>query len=809
MKNSFKNNFIQFISITGSLVAILSLFVSQSILQFILVLATLTWLYWLNKSRIQKTFEILNYHIKKIFNGILNFLSNKPVIYSIILFALIGSFIFIFVVNSDNPSEIKEQNKDRKMMKTLFSYAPYKKCDEKDFINNLQELKNYLVAREKYANLNPEKIIDLMNIHYQSLLLYKSNSPKKFIITLNGSNYEMKIEGHDGEGRKRIMDLVDISNQLIKDLSRNIINQGYSKYIKELFVIFSKALITPKINSDHKFEILNLEQNDFKNLFKANLFSVSENEAKESLQIRRNLIYDNIENPDSVLRDKIHYKENVDNLYKIFEYYTQRIIDVFLYHNKQLNIFQLLISDIENISDSKISYSSLVNLIKWNNLFFFEKKENIDELIQRRSEMIGGDRVQELREGMKFSPSNLELSNLSIALQDYDFSNADSKNIKTVISFVIPYALKEDYKKFSGDKYDVEFLKIKSLFDDPIFRFLRELDISINNSFPLTVLSDAVGNINESTLVNVIISDFYHPDFEIVEDRLVAKDFSEKEALLGRTYYPHKDTIVRILRDLIKSVGDNCPIEINQDEININLISNYFVNNIDNTGKSVYHKLYTITNLDSYLSIKKRYLNQISKLNLDDDYTKIKELLYDTDIVNSNVFREFLTKLIDLVVKKSIEKREIYKFLWESDVYDLPKSEREIQPIIKSHLQPILEIKGIQISREIVAANGSLDYHCSYNIDNNLNKVCIELKLAHNEKLLDGISKQLPAYMADEGTRDGLFIVLWFKNENFDEPSKYKNKNQLLIDLQNSVPDNLRIDVILIDCSQPTVPSKL
>jgi hypothetical protein len=809
LNKSFKNNFIQFISITGSLVAILSLFVSQTLLQYIFILATLTWLSYLNKNRIQKTFENLNYHTKIIFNGILKYFSNKPVIYLIVLFVLIGSFVVILIVNLDNPNGIEEQNKDKKMMKTLSSFAPYKKCDEKDFINYLRELKNYLVAREKYANLNPEKIINLMNLHYQSLLLYKSNSTKKFIITLNGSNYEMKIEGHDGEGRKKIVDLVDISNQLIKDLSKIIINHVDPKYQKELFAIFSRALITPSINSDHKFEILNLEQNDFKNHFKSNIFNVSENEAIESLQIRRNFIYDNIKNPDSVLRDETAYTENVDNLYKIFEYYTQRIIDVFLYHNKQLNIFELLISDLENNSDSKINYLTLLNLIKWNNLFFFEKKENIDELIQGNSKSIGKERIKELREGMEFNPTNIELSNLSIALQDYDFSNVSLKNIKTVISFVIPYATKEEYKKISRENCEVEFLKMKSLFDDPIFQFLRELDISFNNTYPLTVLSDAVGNTNESTLVNVILSEFYHPDFEISEGKLVVKDFSEKEALMGRKYYPHKDTVVYILRNLKKSVGFDFPIEITQEDIDINLISNYFVNNIDQTGKSVYHKLYTITNLDSYLSIKKRYLNQISKLNLNDDYTKIKELLYDTDIVNSNVFRAFLTKLLNLVVKKSIEKREIYKFLWDSDEYDLPKSEKQIQPIIKSHLQPIVEIKGIQISREIVSANGSLDYHCSYNIDNNLNKVCIELKLAHNEQLLNGISKQLPAYMEDEGTRDGLFIVLWFKNENFDKPSKYQNKEQLLIELQNSIPKNLRIDVIIIDCSQPIVPSKL
>lgn len=808
MKSNFIKNLLQFITISGSFLAIFSLFFSVTLLKIFIVIALVLWLSWLNRKWLSKIIKNILTYCKTILHKSRDGIKKKVLMY--VLGSIIFVTLFIIILNKITSYEenINNNNDYNLSMNELQFYKPIAKCKENKFISNLQELKNYIIASKKFPILNPDKLINLLNIYFESMLLYKSNSPKKFLIVLEGKTYATKFEGHDSKGKKKRVDLNDIANTLIKEISVKIIENHQIEKNKLMFDIYTQVYATDELEDELKINILNLEQNEFKNEFTQSILNLPEKKAIESIKLRRSFTYKKIIRPNSLLQDSNYAEINAENLYKLYESYTDKIIDIYIINNKYVDIFKFLLEDLKIYSEKRFLVQNLTNLIKWNNLFLFEKKENIEEILIKYEKGIEDSAMNILREGLKFTPANIDLINLSIGLQDYNFGNVNFKNVRTIVSFVIPYETNIEYKVFSKGKNKIEFVRIHNLFDDPIFRFLKSINLSMN-LMPLTILSDAIGQIPSSTLINIVIEDFYHPDFEIINDSLKFKDFTDKEALLGRKYYPHKDTVINILREIRESTKEDFPIEISQNDININLISNYFVNYIENDNKSIYHKLYTITNLDSYLSIKKRYLNQISKLNLDDDYTKIKELLYDTDIVNSNVFREFLTKLIDLVVKKSIEKREIYKFLWESNVYDIPKSEREIQPIIKSHLQPILEIKGIQISREIVAANGSLDYHCSYNIDNNLNKVCIELKLAHNEKLLDGISKQLPAYMEDEGTRDGLFIVLWFKNENFEEPPKYKNKDQLLIDLQNSIPENLRIDVILIDCSQPTVPSKL
>ena len=213
--------------------------------------------------------------------------------------------------------------------------------------------------------------------------------------------------------------------------------------------------------------------------------------------------------------------------------------------------------------------------------------------------------------------------------------------------------------------------------------------------------------------------------------------------------------------------------------------------------------------LDSYLKVKRRYLERISELNLSDEFLDIRELLFGTDIVAAGTLREFVSRAIDLTVKKSIELRGLHKFLWKGGGLEEPLNETDIQPMIKTHLQPILEAKGIQISRETVAANGSLDYLCTYTRDGSLFKVGIEFKKAHHDKLLDGMAVQLPEYLKDEGTRHGIFLVLWFKCDKFRHPGKYETIPELIKDLEANIPKEYQMKIIVIDGTKRLSPSKM
>jgi hypothetical protein len=242
-------------------------------------------------------------------------------------------------------------------------------------------------------------------------------------------------------------------------------------------------------------------------------------------------------------------------------------------------------------------------------------------------------------------------------------------------------------------------------------------------------------------------------------------------------------------------------------DININLISNYLVNYIDEDGKSFFNKVYAVTTPDSFPKIKTRYLDKVSKLNLSEEFLSIRELNFDSYIASSNSLCDFVFKAMEIIVKKSIEMRGVYRYFWEDKSMSKPLTEPGVQPLIKSHIQPTLENKGIQISREVVAANGSIDYLCTYTKDDKLFKVGIELKNAHHPDLLHGLTNQLPAYLDDEGTQDGIFIVLWYKHQLYPYPGGYNTIDELKSYLQSYNPKKYRIRVMIIDCTKKIVPS--
>jgi hypothetical protein len=411
---------------------------------------------------------------------------------------------------------------------------------------------------------------------------------------------------------------------------------------------------------------------------------------------------------------------------------------------------------------------------------------------------------------LEFSLSEIDLRDATFELGGYDLTGIDFCKAKTEIYATVPLRLKVNNSWSTViDDMKILFTRLKSPMEDPIYTFFSELGLNING-VPLASFSDVIQYEENSTLMIVSIDSFEHPDFQIVDGRIVNIDFTETEALLGRKYYPHKERLVKLLRNAYKLAPGDFPFEIEKEQINIDLISNYIVNYIDETGKSFFHKVYTITNPDSFPKIKTRHLEKVCKLNLGDELFGVKELKLESHIISSILLREFLWRAVELLVKKPIELRGVYKLLWLDKVMSKPRSESDAQPLIKTFLQPILEQKGVQISREIAAANGNLDYLCSYTGDA-LYKVGIELKNAHrtDAELFHGLTAQLPAYLKDEGTQDGIYLVLWYKNTNHPFPAKYHTPEELKHALQEKSPTNYRIQVMVIDCTKKATPSKL
>ena len=741
-----------------------------------------------------------------------------------IALVIVPFFVVTYTIN--RYSEIKEiqqkefqqhtKRKEETKMSRKKKIDHLVKFNEKEFFEHITEFRGYIVERKRQVKLNPDKLINLLYVYFRSVLLYPSPDMRKYSLTgPDGKYYMLEFPGHNKAGERRSISLGEMSNTLLAEVCSDLLKSAHIAHIIGLIELFTKAIATPSLDKSHKFNILNAENMVLKEKFTDAIRMMPEKKAKEALDIRRNLAFSELQalnRPED--KTDSENEKNRESFYNLLSKYIRCRIDVLIANNKFIDIFQFLYEELEENDDKQIITALLNNLVIYNNLFLLERKATIRETVAGCNSLIGEEKYTQLDEMLNFSPEKVELRNLSLEPVELDkenikFKNVDYQKVKTIISFVIHYKSQKDYIKFEyPDRYTVEFIRLKNLFDDSIFLFLNNLQQNING-MPTTIFSDAVGNIDHSTVVRITMQEFFHPDFDLVDDRITYIDFEEKEAKLGRKYYPHKDRIVEILRNLHSDHSGQIPFDMKREEININLISNHLVNYIDENNNSIFHKVHTITNLDSYLKVKNRYLEKIAELNLSDEFLDIRELLFDTDIVTSGSLREFISRALDLTVKKSIELRGIYKFLWKDSKLKEPLNEPDIQPMIKTHLQPILEAKGIQISREIVAANGSLDFLSTYTRNGSLFKVGIELKKAHHDNLLNGLTQQLPQYLKDEGTKHGIFLVLWFKSDNFRQPAKYDSIPALIKDLETNIPKNYQFKIMVIDCTKQPSPSKM
>ena len=66
----------------------------------------------------------------------------------------------------------------------------------------------------------------------------------------------------------------------------------------------------------------------------------------------------------------------------------------------------------------------------------------------------------------------------------------------------------------------------------------------------------------------------------------------------------------------------------------------------------------------------------------------------------------------------------------------------------------------------------------------------------------------MPDYMDDLDAEVGIFLTLWCKGEEFPRPAKYARMSEFLFELRKNVPEDKKIDVIVVNASYGPPPSK-
>ena len=449
--------------------------------------------------------------------------------------------------------------------------------------------------------------------------------------------------------------------------------------------------------------------------------------------------------------------------------------------------------------------------------------EAMREKIDSYRDALDATQLEELDRAIEYAgdPNDGDVRGVIIQLANASFRGIDPRELYTEIQFVLPFGmhdkLAEENRSISfpnGSHFQILFMRIKSSYEDPMIVYLANIGGERINGLPSDFLSDVNPDTKTgSTLVLIQLDGCATLDFDVTGDGVIEeKPLEDEKAVRGGLYFPHKELAVSLLRALYREAPPEFPIECKLEHLNIDAFSNLIVDyRRKEYRKLIMHrKAYLLTSRDALLRAHSRYSDQIGELYRRDKQVSIKALVDNFVIRTNESFRDFVYKVVELTVKEYVEWHSCWEYLWEGDP-KYPKLEPHAHPLINSYLRTVLEMKGIRVSREVRVANGAVDFFCSCTTKrDDVLKVCIEVKNAHGEGLESGISKQLPAYMDAEQTRHGIYLVLWYKGADWQQPKKFSSIDEMNAKLEATKPDkNYCIDVISVNCSKPIQPSKM
>ncbi|RXJ94793.1 hypothetical protein CRV00_05535 [Malaciobacter molluscorum] len=683
----------------------------------------------------------------------------------------------------------------------------------KKYYQFIPKLNNFLKNPNTLKN---NEIVDFLKSYYECLLYYEKNNIKKGLLNYNNeilvSIFKVKVNNNYYKADIRDIGISFTHTILEKFRKAILINEklDFEKLNSLIYSIFKSN----DISDIQKFKLLWNEDQVFNIDWNVLLLSIEDKDAINTIQIKLDFIIKVLEKPqkffnNSEINDFISHSEINDFIKTINYIYIKLIYTLLKIHmakNHFVEIFVTIDSNLDrldketNIEKKWIIFFLLEELILNNNLFHFRTKEEIENTLYKYENSMEKTEFDKLVTSVNFDITKYNIKRVDADLGLLNLINYNDNSISTEISFVILHKVEEDKEYIIEGKNKINFNTITSLFDDPIFITLDLSERQLNGA-PSTFYADSIGNIGNSTKITITIDEFYHPDFNIENGKIIFNSFEIEEAKHGGRYYPYKDYIIDILFNL-----NNYPKGFEKKHINSDLISNFLVTyNSKNNNEFIAGKVHLLTNKDSFEQLKNNFLNKKSELYLKDDFLSIRDLIYEYKITDERSFLDFCYKLLVLTIKKSIEFNDLEKYLWDNGK---PAFEPKAQILLFNYVKDFAEFKGVKMIREASAASGNVDFYFHYTYNNKSLSTCVELKNAQHKDILHGIEVQLPLYMKSIGGRRGIFLVLWYKSENFTDPKKYNSISELEKDLKKKIPNNMDIKILTIDCTIKGNPSK-
>ncbi len=431
---------------------------------------------------------------------------------------------------------------------------------------------------------------------------------------------------------------------------------------------------------------------------------------------------------------------------------------------------------------------------------------------------------------------NLDLANMSMGNGSVDsISHGKPEEYLTTISFVLPYQPDEisagDYLiEDHGHQIRVRLQIIKNTDDDPIMKLGKNWNLGVSGtgvpSLPFKVFTDNRGEypcVLATLVFPYRLAYWIDPAHE--SGIFMGHDYDEAQ-VTGPPDIREKIIALKTLNRLLKTNGLKTKyFPITYDLVTV-FTETYFRK--PNKQPSVL-KLTALSSKTAYKdAVEEHFLKGFNRQEIEKTAIELSQAVSAKSIENENDLLELVVFVLSDVLAYHIENRRWIDAFWDGErkikyngeeilIPRQPKNETLIQPTLHVVLDMALSPIGVQVIRESDEGIGTLDLRCLYTTKDGYGiSVGIEFKLAHHKDIRKGIRNQLPAYLKAIRSKSGIFLVMWFKDQEekyFKKPRAHKKNNTIewLNSEAKTVNDKNNIKVIpyLIDASIKPSASKI
>ena len=389
----------------------------------------------------------------------------------------------------------------------------------------------------------------------------------------------------------------------------------------------------------------------------------------------------------------------------------------------------------------------------------------------------------------------------------------DKSEYLTTICFTLPryqqeYPIGSHKRDYDGSYVEITIEKIFTKSQDVVFNYAKASGMNVSgDDLPVLPIEIYLDNRRKYPCFQLIIN----VPYRLAEERDPTKDGVnqsdlEEFQITGENPYIRKVKIAALkeLNNFFSEVKFEKKVTI--DEVTAFVV----IYSDKKTKQPICKKVLLLTTKDAFKNaISDYYLGPDNHQHL----LNIANRLPPSEIsTEEDLFKVIISTINEIA--HYIEQRRWYGPFWDEK---RPKAERDIQPTFHVLFEILLNPRGIHASRETNEGIGDLDFKFMYtNTTNTPLKVLAELKLAHNQRMKEGLTTQLPAYLKSDRSKFGIFVVMWFKDDNkkfFKKPQKY-DKTQLIACLKKESDiingdGEIMIKPIVIDASKKPSASQL